>query len=921
MQGQAAKNGTLKFCQQCMVRGCDSCLDNSTTSCAVCSKDYSLNSAGACIYSNVASWTTLLVICCLLALWVSLDLLFAWCMPTTNLRAIVSGLRFRARTKVRDWSSEGQPLYGLWSTTLHTRPIGGPGVPLFFNWFILVAAVCIYLFILSIIFQPTEEEERTVNQGALCAWISADSFGRRSVSALPRLVLPDEALWTGLSYGGVVLMTMVFYVAQRFLWIRMKHDSDTADPLLFRFAMEVSGLPANITTKQLTSFFTSCLEAEGFASTDLVEVSIAYNYTSVIGKVDRLIDQHLDEEEDKLAAVLKDQAQESHSKLSELIAKAQSQNLEEIAPAEVVSSPSFKVRPGSKDPVWAVKQVEEGPASAKDFAGPPWVQLLAWCILGTDMWFCGRRIPGWSPSEAPISKEEGRQLLQQIPCSGSAIVVFQTRLITKALLHKYGPNSKAGSLLLTRGEEVFPLSLRRVPDTPVGVLWQNFGVSWVTHLKRVPVCIIGLLLSLVTWTVLYVPWSSFTWRTLGNTTQTVWLVGLLLGGVVALGNTVVSFTVIFALDYYAFRYTTLRNRLYLLLIVPLMWINCSCDFWVTLTQAAAEKNAQLSADVNYLSAYGLRLIMDKMFELLVPAYNLVPYIGEPMASVLLPYMVAMLRIKRDSRISEKHAERLLAAPPLDIVSPPYCDIVLLPSVFLLTFLAPSRVHWKLFLALLGWVIFLYPQVRLRMLRYQAPTFLATNELHQLESYLWALPVGLLAATFASNVDYRTSTSSKLAGSLAFFGHVLLHWAFVRMVVPRLVPIPERVPVTYSEVRDKFRIMATYRNCNPIEVLRSRLNSHDADEELVEALTFWKAGKEFLQPQAHRNYVDDQPWNLLVEGGHTLLVKAGQSSRQHLGQALAAFGSAMAVPLHLLRRSDKVEDEEDKVPDPVTGKQA
>merc|ERR1712137_995444 len=93
-------------------------------------------------------------------------------------------------------------------------------------------------------------------------------------------------------------------------------------------------------------------------------------------------------------------------------------------------------------------------------------------------------------------------------------------------------------------------------------------------------------------------------------------------------------------------------------------------------------------------------------------------------------------------------------------------------------MAPSRNHWKIFLAYFIFGLFLYCQNRYRILRWQSATYFSTKDLHNTESYLWALPMSILAATFGARFGNAPFTH----GAAAAIGHIILHILFMRYVI-------------------------------------------------------------------------------------------------------------------------------------------
>ena len=86
----------------------------------------------------------------------------------------------------------------------------------------------------------------------------------------------------------------------------------------------------------------------------------------------------------------------------------------------------------------------------------------------------------------------------------------------------------------------------------------------------------------------------------------------------------------------------------------------------------------LVSDLDFLFNCGADTMQREFEALLFPGYVLLPYLAEPVGTLLLPYWVGIWRIKCDPRISAEQAEQLLAPAEIDLVNPPLGDLVLVP---------------------------------------------------------------------------------------------------------------------------------------------------------------------------------------------------------------------------------------------------
>merc|ERR1712008_18827 len=177
---------------------------------------------------------------------------------------------------------------------------------------------------------------------------------------------------------------------------------------------------------------------------------------------------------------------------------------------------------------------------------------------------------------------------------------------------------------------------------------------------------------------------------------------------------------------------------------------------------------------------------------------------------------------------------------------------------MVVFLSPASIHTQLFCWLLFQSCFTYFQARLRITRWQTATTIGTSELHRNVSYLWAIPLCLLAANFGMHAFPDQGPVLKMVFFCAFFlGHAGLHAAFVLFAVPRAVKGNNLPTKTYQEALASTR-GATYLNTNPIEVLKSQLSKAELPargHKTKIPLVLYEVGREDLQPGAERKYYD------------------------------------------------------------------
>ncbi|CAE8621589.1 unnamed protein product [Polarella glacialis] len=785
------------LCLGCDIVGCKVCA--STQLCEMCKDDYSLKPGeGSCKYNRQEVWYIAIPVFGVLCTWFWVDAIRAHCRPTTNLKALQAGLVQRFRTKVRQRET-GFPLYPLISAPMHTQVILGLDLALFMNWFVLVGLVAAWLTVLAVIFSPRETAPVVED---ICVLLERSATVAASYQPL---VVPNEKWWTGLSYGGSVLISALFMLWQRRNLDQLILQRDCATPMLHNYAVEVHGFPPEATDHaELQRFFIDALrlllgvECDG----SVMEISICYDYYGQRHQINSLADSHL---------LLMQQSHTSRmlgasGKLGPELGRQETRLLQSAEG-------------------WSA-QGSAGNLDSSE-AGPFWIQVLGYIMLGTDLELGSLRLQGYSSPEAAPSSEDADTLLRNLPSSGTVVVVLRTESLRDTLVRARQLPS------LFRG--AFCIAVSDLVEEPASMEWASYRRPHKLDGRRqLAVCVLSMGLVLTLWTFLYIPWASFMQATLHDESKTAFFANTLMGLIISLGNTVVSVVVVALSDYVGFRHKSKARLMQLLVMIPCILLNVLCDFMVTARTVYFKYSDTLPDDIELQLNYGLPLLQQEIFSLLVPGYCILPYLAEPLFTVLLPLWIGILRVKSDSRISPDHAERLLIAGEVDIVNPYLCDLIVVTSTFCFTFIAPGKDHWKLFAALLVFACLTYIINRVRILRWQSATAFSTSALHGAECYLWGLPLGLLAAAFARQFDVGEALSRKVAVCLLGLAlHVALHVVFVRYILPTLGQPPKPNTRTYSEAAK--RVCTSYRNTNPVEVLKSRRKGLNLQQ--------WPPGKE------------------------------------------------------------------------------
>jgi len=817
-------------CYNCKSVGCHVCADNKR--CLQCNANFDLDAHGSCVWVHQRSWFVALGCMGLLALWVLTDFLRNLWLPDQNPGAVKHGLQHRCASKVRELNKSNEPLYPL-SVNVHCNPICGPGMTLFFNWFAFLFLVALWLALISAIFQ-FKGSSADQNLRSLCDSVELKNASNRNSSLSVSGVAVGSApksliLWTGLAYFGVLVLSLAFCFFQHRLSERLKQDEDSC-PMLHSFTVEASGFPEDaIDQESLKAWWQQVVdeiralegEAPNPSSADVVEVSVGYSYSDETSEVTRLIDDHL--------------------------------HAEECLHGEYLKADEARIDQDDFD---------DQDSGSHTF----WVQFMSFAMLGTDMNTFGLRVKGWDPTPPAVSRERACQMLSGLRGSTRMFVVFQTRKVAQMVL-------RYPTLPLMWGE--YDITTHYNPSEPLEIQWESFSITDAEHNKTVIVSACLMPFIIAVWGLLYSPWAEFSLNAAAGASGMVKMAAdQFLSGVIGVGNCVISYAAVLVTSWYGFRHKANMQQAYLLIIVPGVLLNVIVDVVVT-WKVVFKENENFTAfdgDPKFFWSHGMDSIFTSIFGLLIPSYILVPYVLEPFFTVFLPFWLGLWRVKSDKSISKQHAERILISNEVDIVNPAYTDMICTTSVFCWTLWSPHSKHWQLFLAMAFFIVLLYWQTRIRILRWQSRSFFGSAKLSRVQGFLWSIPLGILAANFGSQLADISHPWKKGCFGIGFGAlHVIVHCLALKCVfVWRDGEASEEVidnSESYSEAIGRHPMRATYRNTNPIEVLLSRQTTVLVPSApSAKPLIYYMIGKDYLQQAGTKPYYGEES-NYELFAGH------------------------------------------------------
>jgi len=801
---QSAEGGAAEgqgYCASCELAGCDIC-DNAT-SCQRCGSGF-FELDGKCEWRGKAAWAAVGVIAGSLFLWALVDFCRAHLKETTNFAALKAGHISRWRAKLRNNYVMGRPQHALCSSMhCHTpgqAPIGGPGTVLCMNWFLLIAAVGVWLSLLAFLLAPLWSPKLLDPTLAWKCQMQHDSPSHQ-----------HYALWAGLNYLGATVMSAVFLVWQSVLWTRMTHDT-AGDICLHFYCVEASGFPADATDKfELLAYLRSQLIHLGLPMDGIQYVSIGYRFTPAQASwVEHALEQHLLEEDAKdPASPRRDDNGLSGSALNAL-------EMQKLAGHEGNWEDHSDSSVGEDDP------------------GGFWVRLLAFVMCGTPFECYDKTVDPHT-----VCRHDSLELHQDVDSFKSSGLVFVVMKMEPVAVAFASVQSLPG---LFRG--VHQIKVSRCQSSPQTILWANFHVDACTFWRRAVWSFFLLMAAVAFWFGLYIPFYRLS-MSVGSFNFTSFLaiaMSNFSGLFVALANCMISLIIPKLTTFMGFWHQSEQHVADLATLIPCVAVNCLMDFFVTSYSAVQQLSDGL------LHSLKLEIVQDSLVYLLFPSYVLLPYLAEPAVTITFAYYLAVLRIKRDSQISPGRAEVAMMAAETDL-RVPLADMICTTSTIISTFLlGPSMYHRIFFPLLIVFSAVAYAQYRVRVLRWDSACFQGTKSLHVCQSFYWCFPLGLLAAAWERQLKEVSSNDGK-TGWHGFFVHCMLHFIFLRFVLPGLEPAVPSSELSYSEALAQLggrAGLADYLNTNPVEVLKS----HNAPEPCTGLrLIYYRPDKEHLQRRA------------------------------------------------------------------------
>jgi len=439
--------------------------------------------------------------------------------------------------------------------------------------------------------------------------------------------------------------------------------------------------------------------------------------------------------------------------------------------------------------------------------------------------------------EKVMSGAEVKERLKNIESSRTAFAVFETEALRDRAIQQL---QEAGGLDFA-GQKANIESILNEPDT---VQWSSFGnASVAEQLSRLFIGFGAIFLALLFWSlVFYAPYAyavmSFNYA---NGQQPGPIYGIAFSMVVVVGNQIMYEVCARVSDFVGFRFSDTRAVCYMILFtVACLW-NVLVDM-VTTYYVAEQIMMELGfrtyqgkllnevpTFTERFETYAMqRTLAENTFSYAFPSTFLVPFLLEPVATVLGPLIVGIYIVGSHPEIRGREAENWVAAAPIDLGR--YADILLNMVLAILIFYFPGGYTHTLFIALGLSHLYIYVMDQYKVLRSVPSITVATMEIDWWAQALLAPCFGLILAclVFKANCqDYGyclEGSSLILSCSAAFLVHCIVHALLHFHMVPLFgTPQPDEADdpcahITFKHVSEVNPV--SWFTTNPVHCLRS-----------------------------------------------------------------------------------------------------
>lgn len=879
--GEPIPDEHLGICRAASQRGCEEFVVSSATmsvsemeQCTACSSGYTLLVDGTCQSKYRYVWYALFSVVGLFTVGIGAWLMHLACMPIVNNAGLEQGLATRSRAKLhtpkvlRSTSlftpREQQGLdsgRGLWplSTNLCSTNVAGPALTLHFNYMAMLILWAVVIMVAWIAFAYLVDggEGQLFTLGMAepktpaetCAVVALGHDTQQSYMRAKAVFVAGCYVWSC-----VLFMAFSFYQRHRFA----KVDRNETEHIDFGAILE--GLPVMSGNDKVEDELCEVIEkATGHKP---VGMSIAWQMGSIEQDLMYVIDENLDAIHNEMSK------QTDGDSGSMRVSNNQRFSQESITREERRSS-----KPNLK------KQLSDS-FTPREHLGSKFFQNIERAFLtpavqkfmtkGRRRDFEGRHQEDTGMIEDFDVEEE---LLKMNSCS-TAFAIFETEVARNEAVKQV----KAAGGMLFRDSMV---TMDRAHRNPQSVIWPNFDnqhVGW--KVLRCVQGILVILLALCLWTLIfYLPYAYYQmsfnygqgqWPGMPQESTFVMMI--------VCGNATMYYICSAVADRCRFCYVGDRELCYTVLYYFSCLLNVLfdmiCAYYVALMALVGVGSrtddgillADLTAFTARFNSYPMQLELGwTVFAYAFPCTFLLPFIVEPIATIVLPYkiMTAIVGYRRD--IQGSRADTFLSCTPFDLSR--YADVALNAALATLVFWFPSGMIWKMFALLAVSQVYIYAYDHYRVLRAVPAFSISSMRTDWVAQLMLAVPCGLLlsCALYKANCveglepfhptgilaqasrdtfgHCKEGEMLVLKCAAAFGLHLFVHIFTLGGVVPLLYGNPVREPSSKPYSECARRNSHSYFSVNPVHCLRSEY-FYEHEPPFV----FSRAGKEHLMPQ-------------------------------------------------------------------------
>jgi len=754
------------ICRSPMVQFCKEYNWDGTDTCKVCNAYYSVGSDGQC-YSKLWVLIQLLGIVLLVVVialvWWITDMSLR---PMSNFENLKDALTFRSFQKLRTSKEDGRQMWPL-STNLLRQTVAGPGMMLHFNFqfFAIVwgALIAVGWMVLAALVDPALFVLGTKSFGPPRDNCILVAWGFEKQQGL----MWSKVLFLFLAY----LMSFTLALLHSVRQLRIFQLFDYQNKTMKDFVAMCDGLPAISGSDRLEEKLQKRIQ-EATGETP-VGVSVCWDFRDRQSEVMTLLEKDM-----------------------------------------IKADSNLRPPPG-----------EPGEEAAGERKG----------VLRKHFYTLEDKVFGTAAAEPEMTETEVKELLAGIGSSPCCFVVFSSEASLKQALQ----NLESGYFEY-EGHKVSMKAQLSEPDT---VEWQNFGHSKTEdRLIRLLKGFGAIFLALVFWTVVfYLPYAASVFNFNYDNGQEPGIVyGLAFSMVVVVGNQIMYEVCARVSESVGFYFKDTKAVCYMILFTVACLYNVLVDMVTTYYMAEkimmelgfrtyyGQKLTEVPTFTDRFETYAMqRSLAENTFAYAFPSTYLVPFLLEPLATILVPLLLGALVLRSHSEIGGRDAEGLVASIPMDMGR--YADILLNMVLGILIFYFPGGYTHKLFLGLAGSHVFIYFFDHCRVLRTVPQITIATMDVDWWSQLLLAPVVALVLSCliFKANCqDYgfclEGATLIFTCGA-AFALHCIVHSILLIYVVPMLgKPAPEEDPCAHVTFKDVAEIYPTsWFTSNPVHCLRSQ----------------------------------------------------------------------------------------------------